>query len=126
RLFTDKLNAINKFDVVEFIYSMGDRKYLLKCVVFDTYYLNEEKWIKVLHISSNKTDDTQKQNDVVYKSLTKDDELEKILKRFIGRVIENSDIGKILFEYSSKNLQVEEGDLVEIDINGKPIFYQIV
>lgn len=126
RLFSGKLNAINKFDVVEFIYSMSDRKYLLKCVVFGTYYLNEEKWIKVLHLSSTKTDDTHKQNDVVYKSLNQDDELERILKRFIGRVIENSDIGKIIFEFSSKNLLIEEGDLVEIDINGKSIFYQIV
>jgi len=67
---------------------------------------------------------------IVYKVSDKEkvDELEKDLNtdNFIGVVMEGSNIGKIKFEYSKKQDDLQEGDLIELKTNDKRLFYQVV
>lgn len=48
-------------------------------VVFDTYLLNQEKWVKILQLSDPKREDTKLEKNIVYK-LPASDELTKELK----------------------------------------------
>lgn len=124
KIFDDK-NNINKFDAVEFIYSFENNQLTSKGLVFDTYSLNSEKWVKVLELKKENIEDNTKiyETNIIYKTtLTLDLRIED----FVGIIIENSSIGKIKFEYSKQNDNLEEGDLVEININGKTIYYQVV
>lgn len=48
-----------------------------------------------------------------------------IFKKIVGIVVENSNIGEIIFEFFP-HIMIEEGDIVEINIDAKQILYQIV
>ena len=45
---------------------------------------------------------------------------------FVGVIIKDSKIGKIKFEYSKKANDLQEGDLLELNIGKKRLFYQVV
>lgn len=130
KLFEDR-KEIKKFDVVRFRYSMQDSNdFLMSGIVFDTYLLNQEKWAKVLQLGRIKKDGSVSEKNVVYK-VTNNDEvtlLEKDLNsnNFVGIVIEGSNIGKIKFEYSKKQDDLQEGDLIELKTNDKRLFYQVI
>ncbi len=47
------------------------------------------------------------------------------LRRFIGVVIENSTIGEIVFKVTS-NLNIEEGNILESEVNGHQVLFQII
>ena len=110
--FLVKLFPVNQrpvlrlFDFVEFKYSVEERNYIRRGMVFDIYWLNEEQWIKVL---------TNKEIEVMLDSIPRNelvryDAVYKIsesnsteyLKRFIGIISENSIIEKIRFVYNSR------------------------
>lgn len=126
KLFEDRKD-IKKFDVVKFRYSMQDFDKIITGVVFDTYLLNQEKWAKILQLSDPKEEDTKFEKNIVYK-VSASDELEKELKvsELAGVVIDGSTIGKIKFEYSKKDDDLQEGDLLELAIGTRRLFYQVV
>ncbi len=45
---------------------------------------------------------------------------------FVGVVIRSSEIGIIKFEYSKKQDDLQEGDLLELKVGDKRLFYQVV
>ena len=130
KLFEDR-TSIKNFDVVKFRYSMQDTKDLtITGIVFDTYLLNQEKWVKVLQLVEPKKEDTRLEKNIVYKISDKD-EIKAITEElriddFVGIVIENSTIGKIKFEYSKKVDDLQEGDLLELKISDRRLFYQVI
>jgi len=142
KLFEDS-KSIKKFDVVKFRYSMQDSNdFVMTGIVFDTYLLNQEKWIKVLQLGKDERKKINLEKNVVYKiseTIKKDSmELELKVKEFVGVVTNGSNIGKIKFEYSQKNNDLEEGSLIELKVivlieekgekknKEKTIFYQVV
>ncbi|MFA6973159.1 MAG: DUF87 domain-containing protein [Parcubacteria group bacterium] len=130
KLFDDR-KGILKFDIVKFRYSMQDSNdFLMSGIVFDTYLLNQEKWAKILQLGKIAKNSSGSEKNVVYKVSDKEEisTLEKELRtdNFVGIVIEGSNIGKIKFEYSKKQDDLQEGDLVELRTNGRRLFYQVV
>ncbi len=126
KLYSNRLPIV-RFDFVEFQYLMNENKKIQKGLVIDKYLLNQEQWIKVLvdeRISGVFEESTNKyKKNVIYKL-----EFEKppaILNKYIGIVVDKSVIGKIRFEYHSKN-PVSEGDLIELFANEKKVLYQVV
>lgn len=130
KLFDDR-NNIKKFDIVKFRYSMQDSDdFLMSGIVFDTYLLNKEKWAKVLQLGKITKKCSGSDKNIIYKVTDKKEteDLEKELKAnsFVGIIIEGSNIGKIKFEYSKKNDDLQEGDLIELTTNSKRLFYQVI
>jgi hypothetical protein len=130
KLFEDVKN-IKKFDVVKFRYSMQDiNDFYSTGIVFDTYLLNQEKWAKILQLGGFEKDSWKPEKNIVYK-ISNGTEFDTTSKEFkvdnlVGIVIENSTIGKIKFEYSKKNDDLQEGDLLELNIADKRLFYQVI
>lgn len=128
KLFEDK-NDIQKFDLVKFKESSQNKNNLInQGFVFDTYKLNSEKWAKILCLDSC-IENKKYEKNIVYKFSSNDLKLhnETIdINNFIGVIVEGSKIGNIRFEYSKKNNNIQEGDLIELQSQEKSIFYQIV
>ncbi|MFA5239086.1 MAG: DUF87 domain-containing protein [Phycisphaerae bacterium] len=130
KLFEDR-KSIKKFDIVKFRYSMQDADDLIITgIVFDTYLLNQEKWAKILQLADPKKEASRLKKNIVYK-LTDSKQAEIINKElkvddFVGVVIEGSTIGKIKFEYSKKQDDLQEGDLLECEVGEKRLFYQVI
>lgn len=123
---SDRVVNTRIFDFVEFKYST-DKK-VRKGLLLDTYLLNQQQWVKVLSNSEIEkifTEDIfdNHQSDVVYRldNIPEND----YLKRFVGIVTENSTIFKIRFIYNSK-IKISEGQLLEVNIQGQKVLYQIV
>jgi len=130
KLFEDR-TSIKKFDMVKFRYSMQDANDLtITGIVFDTYLLNQEKWAKILQLAEPKKEDSKLEKNVVYKisNITEINTTTKKLKvnNLVGIVIDGSNIEKIKFEYSKKNDDLQEGDLLELKIADRRLFYQVV
>lgn len=130
KLFEDR-KSIKKFDLVKFRYSMQDAKdFTITGIVFDTYLLNQEKWAKVLQLADPKKEEAKLEKNIVYKISDKTEiaTTSKNLKvdDLVGVVIEGSTIGKIKFEYSKKNDDLQEGDLLELKIADRRLFYQVI
>lgn len=134
KLFED-WKSIKKFDIVKFRYSMQDSDdIVITGIVFDTYLLNQEKWTKVLQLWEINKEKLNLEKNVVYK-ISESSEKSKIeselkVKEFVGIVINGSNIGKIKFEYSKKNNDLEEGNLLELELDfgdtKKRLFYQVI
>ncbi|MFA6397983.1 MAG: ATP-binding protein [Candidatus Paceibacterota bacterium] len=98
--------------------------------IFDIYFLKNEKWAKVLFIrkatkEENITINTKKyKKDFIYKS--DENYISKEINCFVGVIIENSDVGKIKFEYSEKIQKLEEGHLLELRTRNIKLFYQVI
>lgn len=116
KLFEDK-NDIQKFDLVRFKESSEIKNDLVnQGFVFDTYKLNSEKWAKILCLDSCVDNEHQYKKNVVYNiksELKHHDEIVDV-ENFVGVIIEGSKIGSIKFEYSKKNDDLQEGDLIEL------------
>lgn len=130
KLFEDK-TSLTKFDIVKFRYSMQDSSdNIIIGIVFDTYLLNQEKWAKILELKNVESESEKLDKNTVYKisDKTKVKTLSKEINidRFVGVIIEGSTIGKIKFEYSKKKDDLQEGDLLELYISDKRLFYQVV
>jgi hypothetical protein len=134
KLYEDR-KSIKKFDIVKFRYSMQDSDDLIMTgIVFDTYLLNQEKWTKVLQLGEINKEKVNLEKNVVYK-ISEIHEKTKIesdlkVKDFVGVVVNDSNIGKIKFEYSKKENDLEEGNLLELILDfgdeKKTLFYQVV
>ncbi len=130
KLFEDR-KSIKKFDVVRFSYSMQDTKdFVITGIVFDTYLLNQEKWAKVLQLGDPKKESGKLERNIVYKlsGSAEVDAANKELKinDLVGVVIDGSTIGKIKFEYSKKDDDLQEGDLLELRVGETRLFYQVI
>lgn len=130
KLFDDRKNIL-KFDIVKFRYAMQDNdKFLMTGIIFDTYLLNQEKWAKILQLGKIGKSKISSNTNIVYKVSDKNEiaslETELNTNNFIGVVVEGSHIGKIKFEYSKKQDDLQEGDLIELKTNGKRLFYQVI
>jgi len=127
KLFEDRI-SIKKFDVVKFRYSMQDSKDMtITGIVFDTYLLNQEKWAKVLQLADPKKEDEKLEKNIVYKVSASDETVKELkINDLAGVVIDGSTIGKIKFEYSKKNDDLQEGDLLELSIGERRLFYQVI
>lgn len=131
KLFEDRSKSIKRFDLVKFKYSMQDSdEYAIAGIVFDTYLLNQEKWVKVLQLGIAGKDLVNYSKNIVYKVTEKEEvkDLTKTLnvENFVGVVIEKSTIGTIKFEYSKKTDDIQEGDLLELLIGKRRLFYQVI
>lgn len=130
KLFEDR-KSIRKFDVVKFRYSMQDSdEYVISGIVFDTYLLNQEKWAKVLQLGIDEKSIPEYDKNIIYK-ITDKAEREKLntdlnIENFVGVVVEKSTISAIKFEYSKKVDDLQEGDLLELRVGGKRLFYQVI
>ncbi|EKE05345.1 MAG: hypothetical protein ACD_19C00353G0001, partial [uncultured bacterium] len=130
KLFEDR-KSIKKFDIVKFRYSMQDSSALMIIgIVFDTYLLNQEMWAKVLQLKEPEKTEEKLEKNAVYKitDRSKCRSLNSEIKvdRFVGVIIDGSTIGKIKFEYSKKADDLQEGDLLELQVGGKRLFYQVI
>lgn len=130
KLYDDRKN-INKFDVVKFQYSMQDsNEYIFIGIIFDTYLLNKEKWAKVLLLGESKNENYCFEKNIVYllRDQRETNEVCTDLKidNMVGIIIEGSTIGKIKFEYSKKIDDLQEGDLLELMVANKRLFYQVI
>ena len=131
KLFEDRNKNIKKFDILKFKYSMQDSDdYAIAGIVFDTYLLNQEKWIKVLQLGISSKDLSNFRRNVVYKvtDTVEIQELSQTLRTedFVGVIIEKSSIGTIKFEYSKKTDDIQEGDLLELSVGSHRLFYQVI
>jgi len=129
KLFQNKSN-VHKFDIVKFKNSMSDVSDSINLgIVFDTYLLNQEKWAKVLSLKKIEEKSVSKEN-LLYmvsdKSELKSLNKQMKINSFVGIVIEGSNIGKIRFEYSKKTDDLQEGDLLELKIGARRLFYQVI
>ncbi len=129
----NKRPSLKLFDFVHFKYGT-DNLYFRGCII-DRYCLDSQQQIKVLKISSinitdsNKKDFLQYVSNVAYKIKNPDATETNFLEKFVGIVIENSDISQIKFEYSSKKI-LSNGDLLAIRVKNKKeeyvdVLYQI-
>lgn len=131
KLYDDR-KEINRFNIVKFNYSMQDDDgTVMTGIVFDYYLLNKEKWAKVLQLgaTTKKTSDKLIKNTVYKVPKGTEHKLlaEKLkINNFIGVVIDHSTIGRIKFEYSKKEDDLQEGDLVELVVGNKRLFYQVI
>lgn len=129
KLFEDK-KSVRKFDVVQFVYFMDDtHDRVNKGFVFDTYSLNKEKWAKIIMLKDDIKICPNLKRNTVYR-ITNNEEKTKLIQdlkveSFVGVIIEGSRIGSINFEYSKKNNDLQEGDLLELFVGNKRIFYQV-
>ena len=106
------------------------------CVVTDSYSLNEKLITQAVAVGSildTEWNGKSLERDKIYhigsvsnlsKVLVKSNLVEK-LSRFVGVVIENSSIGEIIFKVTS-NVNVEEGNILEAEVNSHSILFQIV
>jgi hypothetical protein len=127
KVFRDCLMC-KKTDLVRFKYTMqGNSTMICYGFVLDTYILSDQKWIKILLIKEEQEDQKTKtslEKDIVYR-VTKNTSVEEVIPRFVGVIIEGSDISKIVFEcYNTSPIQ--EGDLLELAVDSKIVYYQIV
>ncbi len=129
KMFEDR-KSIRKFDIVKFRYSMLDADDLtITGIVFDTYLLNQEKWAKILQLAEPQKEDVLLNKNIVYKIPS--DEAKTISEKlradeFVGIIIDGSTIGKVKFEYSKKSDDLQEGDLLELKVGRKKLFYQVI
>jgi hypothetical protein len=113
-------NIINRDD--NNVFSIG--------FIFDIYFLNSEKWAKVLFIRKMTVEEnalistSDYKRDFIYK--TDVGYISDEINRFVGVVMEGSEVGKIKFEYSEKIENLEEGNLLELQVRNKKLFYQVV
>lgn len=128
KLFEDR-KSIRRFDIVRFKYSMQDESACLSGIVFDYYLLNQERWAKVLQLDDGNNLPAEKlTKNTVYKvdPATEKSLFKKLnVSSFVGIVIEGSAIGKIKFEYSKHKDDLQEGDLLELSVGKKKLFYQV-
>ena len=131
KLFEDRSKSVKRFDIVKFKYSMQDSdEYTIAGIVFDTYLLNQEKWVKILQLGNAENNLSSYGKNIVYK-ITEKVEIQNLtsalkVESFVGIVIEKSSIGIIKFEYSKKIDDLQEGDLLELKVGKRRLFYQVI
>lgn len=127
KLYKERV-PVKRFDIVEFRYSMDEGRRVFKGMIVDNFLLNEQQWIKILATDdifqalgpeSHAEIDTA---NVVLK--IQDCAVPELLGRFVGVVIDESNIMKLRFDYAGR-VTVSEGSLLEANVSGKRVLYQI-
>ncbi|WP_052124068.1 ATP-binding protein [Ureibacillus manganicus] len=115
------------FSYVEMKYSVDNKIY--RGFICEIMLLDNEQWLKVIanedinkHFHNRNIIDSYTQ-DTVYK--IDSPQFDHLLHKFVGLVTEGTVISKLRFIYNSI-IEIEEGSLLEVGINGKKIIYQIV
>lgn len=125
KLFEDRTESLKLGDFVEFSYSVDSKTH--RGIVTDVYMLNQEQWTKVLTTREidGLYDFNQEHyvNDYVYKETFSGQN--EYFNRFVGLVYSESIIDKIRFIYNPK-AQLKNGMLIELNISGHKVLYQIV
>ena len=125
KLFEDRTESLKLGDFVEFSYSVESK--IHRGIVSDEYMLNQEQWTKVL--TTREIDGLYEfnqehyVNDYVYKETFSGEN--EYFNRFVGLVYSESIIDKIRFIYNPK-AQLKNGMLIELNISGHKVLYQIV
>jgi hypothetical protein len=119
---------VRRFDIVEFRYSMDESRRVFKGMIVDNFFLNEQQWIKILAtedilqaLGSEPHNDIGAAN-IVFK--IQNCIVPELLGRFVGVVVERSNIMKLRFDYAGR-VTVAEGSLIEANVNGKRVLYQV-
>jgi len=119
---------VRRFDIVEFRYSMDEGRRIFKGMIVDNFLLNEQQWIKILA-----ADDifkglvSARQSEIGTANVVckvEDCTVPEILARFVGVVVERSNIMRLRFDYAGR-IPVAEGSLIEATVNGKRVLYQV-
>lgn len=119
--------VIRPLDPVEFTYAVDqDATPLKKGIVLTSHFLNDEKWIRVLELESGPPDGKRKANAIYRTDHPKTGRTHDLVNRFLGVVVERSEIGTIQFELIPGGPRILEGDLVEVPIGDDRVFYQVV
>ena len=128
RLFNER-SPVRRFDFVEFRYSMEETGLVRKGLIIDNYLLNQQQWVKVLTTPDigkaigHDAVHTDIKDNVVYK--LSPENTDQVLDRFVGVVVDETDILTLRFEYGSK-VPVSEGTLLEVPVGDAAVMYQIV
>lgn len=128
KLYNER-KPVRRFDFVEFRYSMEETGKVRKGLIIDNYLLNQQQWVKVITTPdiANAIGEEQVhnkiENNVVYK--LDPENTEQVLSRFVGLVVDDTNILKLRFEYGSK-VPVTEGTLLEVSVGSNSVLYQIV
>ena len=123
KVFDDREN-INKFDLVDFKYSMQDTGGTISLgIITDVYFLNKEKWTKVLKLKNYSQKKHNLEKNIVYKVVDEKEEID--VNNLVGVIIEGSNVGRIKFEYFENQNNLQEGDLLELKVQEKRLFYQV-
>lgn len=130
RLFDNK--KLQKFSQIYFLHNITelDKDNISVGFLFDIYYLDNQKWGKIIKIKTinRKGDESEylkdKKTEIDYVYIL-DDKMPEI-SRFVGIVKDSSTINKLYFEYSQKNQALEIDDLLEVYIRNKKVFYQVI
>lgn len=127
KLYTERV-PVKRFDMVEFRYSMDEEHRVFKGMIVDNFLLNEQQWVKILANDSIRQAIGSESNIVSdnYNVVCKiqDCHIPEFLGRFVGVVIDRSNIMKIRFNYAGR-VKVFEGNLLEAIIAGKQVLYQV-
>ena len=127
KLYTTRV-PVRRFDLVEFRYSMEEKQHVFKGVIVDNFLLNEQQWIKILTTEEvRKVLGSDPQNEIRGTNIVYKIEgyvVPEFLRRFAGIIIERSSIIKVRFEYAGR-VTVSEGSLLEANVAGKHILYQV-
>jgi uncharacterized protein len=127
RLYPDT-PVVQPLDSVEFTYAVDrDPSPLKRGVVLTSQLLEEEKWIKVLELESSAPQDGRRRPNAIYRvARPTDGKIKDMLDRFLGVVVERSEIGVVRFEIIPGSPAIAEGEIVEVPIGKDRVFYQIV
>ena len=127
KLYTERV-PVRRFDIVEFRYSMDEERRVFKGMIVDNFLLNEQQWIKILATNDilealgPEPDAPIGAGNIVFK--VQDCAMPELLARFAGVVVERSSIMKLRFDYAGR-VTVSEGSLLEANVSGKHVLYQV-
>lgn len=93
-------------------------------MIIDSYLLNNEKWLKILSLGDAACQ-PGRDKAVWLVGDDSDASLTEITNRVVGVVCEQSDIGRIRFDVVPGGGDIEEAELVEVNVSGKRVFYQV-
>jgi hypothetical protein len=128
KLYAARPVSVRRFDIVEFRYSMDKARGIFKGMIVDNFFLNEQQWIKILATNDilqalgSEPHNVIDVTNVVFK--IQDCIVPELLGRFVGVVVERSNIMKLRFDYAGR-VMVAEGSLIEANVNGKRVLYQV-
>lgn len=122
--------ALHLLDGVEFRYSMEPSREAFRGLIVDNYLLNQEQWIKVMvgpeitEVYKTVPQGNTLQQDLVYKLTSSNSD--QISRAFVGLTVDGTKIHKLRFQYATKKVPIQEGDLLELTIRASKVLYQVV
>lgn len=118
--------VIAPLESVEFSYATDrDPKPIKQGLVLNTYFLENQKWLRILQLEE-RAGKVQKARAVYRVPPADGTKFAELTDRFLGVVVEHSDIGLIKFELVPGAPKVKEGDVVEVGVGSDHVLYQVV